>query len=123
LTANNKGVAKAEAIGTQQVRITLAPEKRDAIRAALNERLGANRKGKDVDFIDGAIDFLPLTWPLSAKIAPRGDFRITEYVCGEEVLATLYDTTGLWYRIVVVEFNGARYVAHAHCESMPESAR
>ncbi len=123
LAANNKGVVKAEAAGTQQMRIAVTPEKRDAIQAALKERLGKDRKSKDTDFIDGPIDFLPLPWPLSAKITPRGDFHITEFVCGEELFLTVYETTGLWYRIVALELDDVRYVATAHREIPHEEAR
>ncbi len=114
LAAQNSGVAKAEAVGTQQMRIELDPAARDAAKAALAERLGDDTKRKDPDFIEGSIDFLPLAWPFSAPSAPHGDFHITEYVCGEELVLTLYDAAGLFHRIVVLEYGGARFIALAH---------
>ena len=123
LAAQGSGIVKVDAVGTHQMRIELDPAARDALKAALAARIADDKKRKDPDFIEAKLDFLPLAWPLDKPVAPRGDHRITEYVCGAERVLTLYDAAGLFHRIVVLEYGDARFIALAHATAAAPAAR
>jgi len=107
--ASFPGVSEIEAVGTQQVRMTLSAAKQKELESALAGVLDLKSRKKP-RFFRKWPEALPLFWPLSKPVDPLGDFHVTEYISGGEVLATLFDTTGLWYRIVVLEYKGALHV-------------
>ncbi len=98
-------VSKAEAFGTRQARLTVSTSLRDMIRSTLAARVAADpaNQGKKVRFVSGTLDFLPRVWPWSARGLVAGDYRITDYVCEEEVILTVFNTAGVSRRIVVLE--------------------
>lgn len=108
----DEGVARGEGVGISQARLHLTEEKRDAVRAALGALVGetTRRSRTSLGFIRGPLDVLPTVWALDEPLRPFGDHRITEYVCGEEVVATLYDAVGLWYRVVILEYERAPWL-------------
>ena len=63
----------------------------------------ATGRGK-TRFLDADPKDLPPMWNVPAKGPPKGDFRITEYVDGDELFLTTYDCAGLFHRIHVLEF-------------------
>ncbi len=107
--AADKGIAEATAVGTQQVRFTVTNEKRKAIEQALTTCIEGQER-KKIGFITDTLDFLPLIWKPAEALQPKGDYRVTEYVCGEELFLTVFDCEGIWYRIVVVDYQKKLYV-------------
>jgi len=105
LAAGDPGIVSAEAVGTQQIRITVTEEKRKEIEAALAACfVGSPPKGeKEIGVLSGDLAFLSTTWSLKEEVRPRGDFHTAEYISGGEVFLTLFDCAGLWERIIAVE--------------------
>lgn len=112
VAAGNPRISAAEAVGTQQVRFTVTEEARDAIRSALAGVLEPEKmvRQRKIGFIRGSLSFLPAVWPLDKPALPAGDFRMTEIVCGEELVLTLFDCAGLWHRMVALEYAGALHL-------------
>ncbi|MBN1419957.1 MAG: hypothetical protein JXP34_14345 [Planctomycetes bacterium] len=106
LAAGDPGIVSAVAVGTQQVRVIVTEEKRKEIEAALAERfIGSPPKGeKEIGMLSGDLSFLPTTWSLKEEVRPHGDFHTAEYISGDEVFLTLFDATGLWERVIAVEY-------------------
>ena len=112
LAAGDKAITVAEAVGTQQLRITLTAEARVKLEKKLAKVLAVDkpRGRKGSYFFTAGLDFLPLLWSPAKGIVPRGDFRITEFVDGEELFLTLYDCWGFWEQILALEYKGKVYL-------------
>lgn len=132
---SSERVQSAEGVGTHQVRIRVGPKVRAEIEAELEKRAGTPKredKGK-TRFVKTDLSFLPTYWPDSVEGRARGDFRITEYLSDGDVFLSVFDSIGVYYRVVVFEWKGALYVlvpsaplevhAQGACRSQPSELR
>ncbi|MGQ9592458.1 MAG: hypothetical protein ACUVYA_19430 [Planctomycetota bacterium] len=109
---SNDRVARASGVGTHQVRLRLQPAVRAEIEAKLaklTEGAKPEGRGKAV-FFRGDLAFLPSYWQEASEDRTAGDFRITEYLSGDEVFLTVFDSIGVFSRIVVLEWKGKIHV-------------
>lgn len=106
LAASDSGITACEAVGYKQVRLTVTPEKQKRILSALVRQGGSESPKKKMTFLQGKPDFIPRPWKAVQKKSIPGDFAITEVVCGDKLVLTLFECTGLWYPLSVIEQNG-----------------
>ena len=108
------GAQSVAVIGTQQVRITFDAKGAEALRSQIAAKLATGKPAKGDDtsvFVSIPFDFLPQFWPSVRKsYPPVGDCFVTEYATGEELIATLYEASGLWFPITALEFEKKLHV-------------
>lgn len=109
---SNERVVAASGVGTHQTRLRLEPAVRAEIEAKLAKLTeGAKPEGRGkVVFFRGDLAFLPSYWQGTSEDRALGDFRIAEYLSGDEVFLTVFDSIGVFARIVVLDWKGKIHV-------------
>lgn len=113
-----------QGVGTHQIRAFVEESTRKAIEEELARRRDAGETvaREKLTFVDGKLDFLPAIWKETEGERPRGDYRITEYVCGEDVLLTIFDCDGVFYRVTIVESDG-KFCVLVPSKTLEETAK